>query len=64
MNYAELPQRVEALEKEVERLKELIHFLAKKIPPQGGEGAFVLMCPHCGKNALSHGPADDENTKP
>lgn len=48
--YSELPVRLEALEKEVAELKELIHFLAQKIPPQGGEGAFVFICPHCGKN--------------
>lgn len=57
MSYKELPQRIDAIEAELARLRELIHWLAKQLPPaHTGVGAFVFICPHCGKNCLDTGP--------
>lgn len=56
MSYATLPARMDAIEKETKRLEALVLFLAQMMPPRGGEGAYVAMCQHCGKNALDPVP--------
>lgn len=52
MTYAGLPERVDALEEYVKRLEQRIADVARRLPIEPGHAAIVLMCPHCGKNAL------------